>query len=170
MNFTLSPNPISDSVDAHILLPFLIGYVNNYDSLISVEQFGITHDSSGSKYFYFRYLTSTSEIDDIVFKYYDPNDTIDCPGVTAAMATVRGIKYTCEGSCDSRCTMCIDGLDGTNPTNYLCQCNESSSSSTCQKVEVKISIGPNYKNSGLNMMPNININDFIFVPFIMEMP
>jgi len=170
VNLLLSPNPVTDSIQASILLPFVVGHVNSYDSLISIEEFAITHDNSGRKYFYFRYLSSTSEVDDFVFKYYDPADTTNYPGVAAGIVTVQGKSYTCEGGCsDGRCKMCLSGLNGGNPDNYLCQCTEAASS-TCSKVEVTITIGPNHKNSGLNIMQNINIQKFVFVPYTIEMP
>ncbi len=163
-----SINYYTDSSDAVMLLPRMIGKIQNTssDTIVNINFYTIFTDSTNNnfkKYFYMKYTNQSNEVKYCLFKYYDEisiyNDTP--AAFRTRTTTVGGTMLTCTETNPGTCSMTCDMLLNDNTKTVTCGCGPALASG-CSFANVNVSIGSNDTDAGTTAMANLTIPNFIF--------
>lgn len=160
VNLLLSPNPVTDSIQAGIILPRLIGYImnNTSDSITSVNYYSIltdTTDGNTRKFMYLKYNNQYSVEKHYLIKYYDLND-LDANGnpMDDGHAGTGLAVYRCEGECGCMIEISNVGL--------RCMCTSLPAGACNLYIGGVNSYSSNDLSRGASMMMIINITTFTY--------
>lgn len=160
IDLTLSPVYSTDSAQARVILPRIIGYItnNSIDSITSVNYYTIISDTSGGnlrKYFYLKYNDQFNNEKELAYKYYDLND-LDNENNPMGISNLPkgGYTVTCEGVCN-----CIYELSGAG---FKCECTSEPPSACLLKKTDWMSYNNTDNVTGLNIINNISVCTFSF--------
>ncbi len=150
----------NDSIAALQFLPYLLGKINSTDSIVDVDDFVVFRDSIGRRFISIIYTNLSSQSKMYVYNYHNIYDeNVDEEIAALGSYCHKGDCYICTGGCSGGTANQCSGsfTPGTaNPSTYVCLClGEESPSCKVEKQSVTLTNG--HKNSGLNLMNNINI-------------